>query len=74
MIIVNETEKFIDDHLSNDSSSDQPFFAYLPLGAGKFLSSETIYDESSHQTQYMNIVIIIYVCSAQTSFTTIQVH
>ena len=33
MIVVNETEKFIDDHLSNSETADKPFFAYLPLGA-----------------------------------------
>lgn len=33
MIIVNETEKFLDEHLQNSALSNKPFFAYLPLGA-----------------------------------------
>lgn len=42
MIVVNETEKFIDDHLGNSNTADQPFFAYLPLGAGKLFETNTI--------------------------------
>lgn len=32
-IIVKETADFIDEHLRNESTSDTPFFAYMPLGA-----------------------------------------
>ena len=33
MIIVNETQRFIDNHLGNSDTAEKPFFTYLPLGA-----------------------------------------
>lgn len=42
MIIVNETEKFIDQHLLNNVT-DQPFFAYVPLGMYLFETSNVKY-------------------------------
>lgn len=60
MIVVNETEKFIDDHLRVNAS--QPFFAYVALGAvhiphsppDKYLDGTPI--AGQHETPHMDVL------------------
>jgi hypothetical protein len=56
MIVVNETEKFIDEHLQSNDLSKKPFFAYLPLGAAHQPHSPPYHylDGSSVAGEYAN--------------------
>ena len=61
MIVVNETEKFIDQHLSINGQ-DKPFFAYVPLGAAhkphcppyNYLDGTPI--DGTHETAHMDVL------------------
>jgi arylsulfatase A len=64
-ILVEETTRFIDDHMNTASTSDKPFFSYVALGAvhrphspaGVYLDGTPIAGE--YQTTHMDVILEI---------------
>jgi arylsulfatase A-like enzyme len=62
MILVNETTKFIDDHLDNRLNADDPFFTYVALGSvhaphsppNHYINGEPVAD--GHQTRHLDML------------------
>ena len=62
MILVNETTKFIDDHLDNRLNADDPFFTYVALGSvhaphsppNHYMNGEPVADV--HQTRHLDML------------------